>query len=202
MGPAMKHPKHRSRRLAMSPPCGHPNVLLGRAFTPVCIDVLPPSLFIDQIAGVGEGEIGLTPLVPAFQAPVLRQRDRLQADAPDASEDEMGQPGSGIFHRLRVGRTAGMLRIVAPPGDPTPLSLGISLEALDPEHQPRRSDLLKPGKQRALAIGITLNLDKHGFGEITSYEFRDEFVSLSIPSTQSRLRWRGCRGGFRHGVTD
>jgi hypothetical protein len=44
----MKHPNHRNRRPARSPPFGHPNILLGRVFTPVCIDVLPPFSMIER----------------------------------------------------------------------------------------------------------------------------------------------------------
>ena len=134
---------------------------LARARTKLadCFSIL--LVGVAQIAGIGEREVRVSPLMRALEAPRLIYVARPEPEAIEPSVHNVSQPRSGIFNQLDIGLADRRLFVVAPAGYPTPFAGRISVIEPNLDHCSSRTDFLKARKEAGVAIFVRFNFHNH-----------------------------------------
>ena len=109
---------------------------------------------IAQVTITGQGEIRFSPLIRTFEIPSFLDVNRLESQAVDPSIDQVSEPRSRVLNQLGIGWALRRLPVVAPAGDPIPLSGGISFVEPNLKDWSGRAGFLEARENARLTILI------------------------------------------------
>src|SRR5688500_18514646 len=96
--------------------------------------------FEAEVPCISHSYIRLSPLIRTLHRPCFFQVERFKSEAEDSSGNQVCDTSSRIFDRPGDCRATGLRGIVAPTGDGTPFSCGLSIVQPDMRDRSRRSE--------------------------------------------------------------